>query len=274
MMMQQNIFPNRLYLFIFLSLLPYFSKAQLSITAKLGELYSFSKKTNKGNPSPYFRVKPFVTDFGDGFLGLNFGYVYKRFSYDISIEYTGIGAASYDETVVKLCPECDDSRIFTSAYAVPIVAFPIRVGYHVLSKYRLDVFAKLGCFLVSRRGDPQGFAKHDYFGPYGTKDIYIHAPNGKPFGYTSYNLQADLNLVYTLGSNKKHGITLDLIYNQGLKKLAEDKYIVTIHPLRQTYTNYVTRRGSYIGFNIGYTQVFQNTRSKKSYRLSKRTFTR
>ncbi len=248
---------------LFLSIALFYSTlsfAQISITAKTGQLYSFSKAIqNKGNPSPYFRVGPYVST---GFMGAVVSYTYDKYLFEIGWEYTEVGSQIYDATAATLCPDCDEVKKFNSAYADPIHSFPVRVGYQIYHRKRIDVFSKLGYFQVSRKGDPFGFAKEDYFGPYSSKDFFYHAKPGTPFGFISYNLQASTSIKYTIDKNKKYALTLDLIYNQGLKKIAEDPYVTTLYKTNQKFTNYVTRRGSFVGFNIGYTRVFQNSTPK------------
>jgi hypothetical protein len=237
-----------------------FTFAQISITAKTGQLYSFSKALqHKGNPSPYFRVSPYVST---GFMGAVVSYTYDKYVFEVGWEYTEVGSQTHDATAATLCVGCDEVKIFSSFYGVPIHTFPIRVGYHLYNRKRIDIFSKLGYFQVSRKGDPQGFANENYFGPYSTKDFFYQEKDGTPFGFISYNLQASTSIRYTLDKNRKYAFTLDVIYNQGLKKIAEDPYETILYKTNQKFTNYVTRRGSFVGFNIGYTRILQNTTPK------------
>jgi hypothetical protein len=237
------------------------SFAQIGITAKTGQIYSFSKALrNKGNPSPYFRVGPYVST---GFMGAVVSYTYDKYVFEIGWEYTEVGSQTYDATAATLCAGCDEVKKFNSAYGVPIHSFPIRVGYRLYNRKRIDVFSKLGYFQVSRKGDPIGFANENYFGPYSiSKDFFYQEIDGKPFGFVSYNLQSSTSIRYIIDKNQKYALTLDVIYNQGLKKIAEDSYETILYKTNQKFTNYVTRRGSFAGFNIGFTRIFQNSAPK------------
>jgi hypothetical protein len=77
-------------------------------------------------------------------------------------------------------------------------------------------------------------------------------------------------MVYTIGAKKKYGISLDLVFNYGLKKLSEDKFITQIYKTNETYTNYVTRRGNYIAGNIGFIRIFQDSKKKVKHTKVKR----
>ena len=243
----------------FLLFFPSFLQAQISVTIKTGQLYSFSKNINKGNPSPYFSVSPYVSI---GFFGVNIGYVRGKYSFDFGWEYTDVGSQTDDKTAAVLCADCKDTKEFNSAYGVPIQYFPIRFGYNIYQKKHLEIFAKVGYFQTARRYDPVAFANEDTFGPYVRPDYKFDTPNGTPFTKVSRNLQVDINMVYTVGKKKKYGLSLDLIFNLGLQKLSEDKYITTLYKTNETYTNYVTRRGSFVGFNIGYIRIFQDSKPK------------
>jgi hypothetical protein len=235
------------------------SFAQISITAKTGQLYSFSKALqNKGNPSPYFRVGPYVST---GFMGAVVSYTYDKYVFEIGWEYTEVGSQIHDATAATLCVGCDEVKKFNSYYGVPIHTFPVRVGYHLYNRKRIDVFSKLGYFQITRPGGT-GFASENYFGPYAVKDFKYHPKNGTPFGFISYNLQASTSIRYALDKNRKYALTLDVIYNQGLKKIAEDPYETILYKTNQKFTNYVTRRGSFAGFNIGFTRIFQDSKPK------------
>jgi hypothetical protein len=262
----KNIFA---VIFSFILFFPAFAKAQLSITLKTGQLYSFSKIINKNNnPSPYFSVSPYIST---GFMGVNFGYEYDKYSFEVGWEYTEVGMQTRERTLTTLCPDCYDlqGRIFDDYYGVPIHTFPVRIGYQFFSSKHLDLFAKLGYFQVSRKDDKTGFGNAGFFGPFANKDFYYSAPAGIPFSKISYNLQADFNLVYNIGKQKKHAISLDLIYNQGLKKLAEDHFITKIYKIGQNFDNYTSRRGSFAGFNIGYKRIFQDSKPKIKHKKKK-----
>ena len=243
----------------FLLFLPSFLQAQISVTVKTGQLYSFSKNINKGNPSPYFSVSPYVSI---GFFGVNIGYIHGKYSFDFGWEYTDVGSQTHDNTAAILCADCKDAKEFNSAYGVPIQYLPLRFGYNIYTKKHLDVFAKVGYFQTARRYDPIAFANSNNFAPYTRPDFRYDQIDGTPFTKVSRNLQADINMVYTVGKKKKYGLSLDLIFNLGLKKLSEDKYITTLYKTNETYTNYVTRRGSFVGFNIGYIRIFQDSKPK------------
>ncbi len=260
---------NFALLFFFILFAPFFVKAQYSITLKTGQLYSFSKISSKGNnASPYLTAAPYVSS---GFIGAVLAYEYDKYSFEIGWEYTEVGSQTRERTLTTLCPNCKgmQGRDFSNNYGVPIHYFPVRMGYQLHSSKHLDMFAKLGYFQVSRKYSKTGFACEDLFGPFENSDFYVRAPDGIPFGRTSYNLQGDLNLVYTLGKKKKYAISLDLIYNQGLKKIAEDRQIVKIYKTQQNFETFITRRGSFAGFNIGFKRIFQD--SKKEVKRKKKT---
>ncbi len=242
---------------------PFFAKAQLSLTLKTGQLYSFSKVIYKdNNSSPYFSTVPYVSS---GFTGINIAYQYDRYSFEVGWEYTEVGTQPRQRTLTALCPTCYSlqGRNFDAGYGIPIHTFPIRVGYQLLSYKHLDLIAKIGYFQVS---DETGFANKETFPFFENKDFYFRAPDGTPFSKTSYNLQSDFNLVYHIGKERRHAISLDLIYNQGLKKLAEDGYVVKIYKIGQNFVDYTSRRGSFAGFNIGYKRIFQDSKPKKKIR--------
>ncbi len=246
-------------IFLYLIIIPLITFAQIHITPKYGGVFSFAKQIDKGNnPSPYFRVVPYNSPL----IGINIGYIYNKFTFDIAWENMEVGLETYDNTVAVQCFECKDSKIFRGDYGVPFHAFPIRIGYTIYSYKQIDVFAKLGYFQVVRRYDPTAFANDDTFGPYVRPDFGYYFPDGNPFTKVSRNLQLDFNIVRLIGAKKKYGISLDLIFNFGLQKLSEDRFITKIFKTNETYTNYVTRRGNFIQGSIGFIRIFQDSKKK------------
>ena len=69
-------------------------------------------------------------------------------------------------------------------------------------------------------------------------------------------------MVRAVGAKKKYGLSLDVVFNLGLKKLSEDKSITELYKTNETYTNYVTRRGNYIAAHIGFIRIFQDSKKK------------
>ena len=248
---------KNIILILYFLIISIFSFAQIHITPKIGKIYSFAKQIDKGtNPSPYFKVAPYGSL---GFMGVNIGYIYNKFSFDISWEYTEVGLQTYDKTAATFCPDCKDVQPFQGNYGVPFSSFPIRIGYNIYSRKHIDVFAKLGYFQVGRFYDPNAFSNTTQ-GPFRREGYSYYFPDGTPFTKVSRNLQADFNMVYKIGKKKKYGISVDLVLNYGLKKLSEDKFITQIYKTNETYTNYVTRRGSYIAGNIGFIRIFQDSK--------------
>jgi hypothetical protein len=243
---------------IILFILPLFATAQIHVSPLYGQVFSFAKEINKGNnPSPYFRVVPYRS----GFMGVNIGYTYNKFTFDLSWEYTEIGLQTYDNTLLILCADCKDSKSFVSNYGVPIHAFPLRIGYTIYSRKQIDIFAKLGYFQRRRYG-AAAFAHDQTFGSYIRPNFGYFFPDGIPFTKVSRNLQLDLNMVRAIGAKKKYGLSLDLVFNLGLKKLSEDKFITQLYKTNETYTNYVTRRGNYISGSVGFIRIFQDSKKK------------
>jgi hypothetical protein len=248
------------YFAILLILIPFVCAAQLQISSRFGLVYSFSKVLKKGTPSPYFRTVPYESV---GFSGIYASFVYRKYIFEAGLEYTDVGTMSENKLITATCPDCIDSHIYYGGYGVGISYVPLRVGYNIFSNKHFDVFPKLGFFYVIRNGDPNGFASTDTFGSFGNKDYEVSDPDGKPFSKVSMNLQADIYAVWKFGKQKKWGLSVDLMYNQGLLKLAEDPYITTIYKTNTTYTNYVSRRGSFVGFNFGLVRIFPETKRKE-----------
>ncbi len=247
-------------------LFPLLLIAQIHITPKYAQVFSFAKEINKGNnPSPYFRVVPYRSPF----MGVNIGYIYNKFTFDLAWEYTEVGLKTYDNTVATLCPDCKDSKVFRDDYGVPFHAFPLRIGYTIYSKKQIELFAKVGYFQVARRYAPTAFAHEETFGSYVRPDFGYYFPDGIPFTKVSRNLQLDLNMVRTIGKKKKYGLSIDLVFNWGLQKLSEDRFISKLFKTNDTYTNYVTRRGNYIEASIGFIRIFQDSKRKVHHTIKK-----
>ena len=240
----------RIYKIFILLLFNFNLKGQLGVylIPYSGIHASYSKiLANKGKPSPYIYATPY---FNNSVFAIGLIVRYKKWGVEIDYENTLIGSEVTDETEYYYCKNCEFPSSRELGYAVPMTYFPIKISYLLFDNNNFELSSKIGFFRAKRNG---GFMNENLFGNYYRKELILRQPNGIPFTYTSNNIEGGLELTWKFGKKRKSAITINALYNYGLKVLGEDTYIFERpNNPSESFETHITRRGSFSGLQFGY----------------------
>ena len=195
---------NKLILSILFCLFTKNANVQIQIFAQTkGGIYTSYAKllSDKGKPSPYFKVYPSSSP--TSIYSLYLEGRYKNFLVEIGYELISIGMNVSDETEFY-CKDCENLGIHQYGYSVPMEVIPIRIGYELFSNKNFDLSSKLGYFYTY---SSNGFMNEVTFGPYTSNYVIIRDLNGIPYTKTSHNLQIGLDLAWKFGKKSQRKVT-------------------------------------------------------------------
>ncbi len=226
------------------------ANAQIEVFAQTrGGIYASYAKllTDKGKPSPYFKVHPFTSP--TSIYSLYLEARYKKMLLEVGYELISVGMYAIDDTEFY-CKDCESLTTHYVEYSIPMDVIPIRIGYEVFSNKNFDLSAKIGYFYAYQAN---GFMNEETFGPYVSPHVMFSGIDGTPFTKTSHNVQAGLDFAWKFGKKRRSALTVGVLYNHGLKVLGEDIFIFEkFNKPEESYENHITRRGSFSGLVFGY----------------------